>query len=76
MHDFVIWYIEHLENTVMLSYADLPNVAEFRYTISWNFICTTTKFIRKVYKYCKAGKLIEARIWSLNCVIGNKYCQL
>lgn len=38
-HDFVASGISHFENTISLSYANLPNIDTFYYTTSKNHVC-------------------------------------
>ena len=54
-------------------YVELPNTYELYH--SRHFIHIATKFTRKVWKYQKVVKLVEAFTLSLNGVIGYKYCQ-
>lgn len=68
IHDFVISCIDHLENIGSLSYADLPNVGIFHYTISK---------IHSYHHWCSWWwiKVLQNCV-CLNFIISNKYCEL
>lgn len=59
MHDFVTSCISLLENTGSLMYADFPNVDTFHLTtfLKITFI-SITKYIRKIFQWKEAGKLM------------------
>lgn len=59
MHDFIMSYIDHLENIGSLSYTDLSNVDASYYQIQEHHIHNNTNnLIRKVFEYWVAIKLI------------------
>lgn len=59
INDFVTSYISHLENIGLLHYTYNSDIETFYYTVSKiTFISIASNFIRKVFKYWKAIKLI------------------